>query len=272
MRFNQLNFDRLIIKRNGIEYHLYRFFITFCFTFLVGCSTTSNIKYQKDFVYKEIPTDNFTIATWQKTNSSSNSKYIIFIEGDGNAFNSYGYPTLNPTPKNSKLRKLAFKSNSNNVIYMARPCQFVKDKKCNQSYWTTARFSKEVIDSMAQTIKSIVKDNKIILVGYSGGGQIAGLIAVGNYNINIIKLITIAGNLDHKSWTKHHNITELSGSLDLNNYREQYLKFPQIHYVGEKDKVVPSFLTEEFVKNNKLIVRIPKAGHGDILDKVNLEF
>jgi pimeloyl-ACP methyl ester carboxylesterase len=317
MNFNQLDFVnklgfiyRMFIKVNCVRKSLLRLLIVLFCHILLGCSIANDIKYPKnfdykeDFVYKEIQTDYFTIAVWQKTGLSSNSKYnskynpeyIIYIEGDGNSFNSRGYPTLNPTPKDSKLKKLAFKSKSDNVIYMARPCQFVKDKKCNQSYWTATRFSKEVIDSMSQAIKSIIEDNEVILVGYSGGAQVSGLIAVGDYNINITKLITIAGNLDHKSWTNHHKISKLSGSLDLNDYKEEYLKIPQIHYVGERDKVVPSFLTEKFVeksrtieksevlikennipikmdsiKNNNIsIVKIPKAGHVDILDKINL--
>jgi pimeloyl-ACP methyl ester carboxylesterase len=163
---------------------------------------------------------------------------------------------------------MAFRSSFDKIIYMGRPCQFVMNGKCNQSYWTTGRFSKETVNSMAQAIKKIVGNNKVVLVGYSGGAQIAGLIATGNYNINVVKLVTIAGNLDHKSWTKHHSVTDLSESLDLNDYKDKYLKIPQIHYVGSKDKVVPSFLTEEFVKNKELIIEIPGANHVNILNIV----
>lgn len=47
--------------------------------FLSGCST---ITAPADFVYKEIETRDFTIATWQKVTNSA-VPYKIYIEGDG---------------------------------------------------------------------------------------------------------------------------------------------------------------------------------------------
>jgi hypothetical protein len=69
----------------------------------------------------------------------------------------------------------------------------------------------------------------------------------------------------------------LTESLDLNNYKKEYLKIPQVHYVGEKDKVIPSFLTEDFVgksetteESNISIVKIPNANHVSILEVIDI--
>lgn len=106
--------------------------IAFCFAliFLSGCTA---IKAPSDFVYSEIPTDSFIIATWQKT-SISPSAYKIYIEGDGHAFNSHGLPTSDPTPKSEIMRELAYGDSSPNVIYLARPCQYIKSASCSTKY------------------------------------------------------------------------------------------------------------------------------------------
>ncbi|MBR2299926.1 MAG: hypothetical protein IJ870_05075 [Alphaproteobacteria bacterium] len=68
----------------------------------------------------------FKIASWQKI-TDKNAPYKIYIEGDGFAFNAHGSPTTNPTPKNTFLRQIAFNDPSKNVVYLARPCQYVND-------------------------------------------------------------------------------------------------------------------------------------------------
>lgn len=229
--------------------------------FIFGCS--HNISTPKDFVYKEIQTDIFKIATWQKINNSTGN-VRIYIEGDGYSFNSKGYPTTNPTPKNRLVRDLAFNDPNDNVIYIARPCQFVKDPTCEEKYWTTARFSKEVIESIKQTISTFTnKQQDIILIGYSGGAQIAGLLS---QQIKIKKIITIAGVLDNRAWTNYHKIKPLTESLNF-IYTNNSPNFQQVHFVGEKDRVVPPRLTKQIVGNYNVII-VPNATHNKGWEKV----
>lgn len=220
------------------------------------------------FHYKQIISNEFNISAWVKTNNSS-SAYYIYIEGDGNAFNVHGYATNYPTPKSSFMRRLAANDTQANVIYLARPCQFTKGNKCTQKYWTTARFSPEVIDAEYQVIKELIGNKPIVLIGYSGGAQIAGLIAI-TKDLNVQKVITIAGNLDHKAWTNYHNLPELTESLNLANYKDKFALIPQTHYVGEKDKVIPPILTKEFVKDKSTIHILLNATHSDGWDKLDL--
>lgn len=215
-----------------------------------------------DFVSKEIITDTFTLFSYQKI--SDTSKPIKFyIEGDGHAFNFHGQPSDDPTPKSDFFKKIAFMDKNSNVVYLARPCQYVLNKNslCSKRHWTTARFAPEIIHSVANAIKQIAKDNEVILVGYSGGAQVAGLIAVLNPDIKVKKIITIAGNLDHLAWTQHHKIIPLSESLNLENYREIFLQIPQIHYVGNMDKNITYNLVANFVKNENLIIKVNEASH-----------
>ena len=229
------------------------------FVFLLcGCNS---VIIPDAFVYKEVETDGFTLASWQKlTDCTAPVKF--YIEGDGRAFNSSGLPTQNPTPHGKMIREVAFGDNSPNVVYLARPCQFVKDAKCEQKYWTTARFAPEVIRSEAQAIKKIAQDRPVILVGFSGGAQVAGLVAVQNPDITVHQLITIAGNLDHKSWTEYHHLPSLNESLDLADYKEKYRLFPQIHYVGTKDEIIPQSITLDFVRYSN-VIPVKGAKHSD---------
>ncbi len=231
---------------------------------LTGCST---IKVPADFVYKEVETRDFTLASWQKVTNPAAS-YKIYIEGDGYAFNAQGKATQDPTPRGVLVRELAFGDNSPNVIYLARPCQYVKSPICSKRHWTTARFAPEVVNAEFEAIKQIAGGNPVILVGFSGGAQVAGLIASNNPGMNVKKIITIAGNLDHLAWTQYHNLPPLNESMNLESYRKQFAKIPQIHYVVSNDEVMPPVLIREFVDNDDLIIEVDGASHNEGWGKI----
>lgn len=224
----------------------------------------------KNFEHIPIQTSTFKLAVWKK-DTDLTAPVKIYIEGDGYAFTHHGYPSQNPTPKGKLVRELAFKDPSPNVIYMARPCQYLKDGACQKKYWTTARFSKEVIRSIAEGIKVIAKGRSVILIGYSGGAQVAGLCAVMYPELNVIQLVTIAGNLDHENWTKENGLIPLDDSLSLTDWRDIYAKIPQIHYVAEEDIVVSPTLTQNFVNDQKTIHSVSKASHGKGFESVYSE-
>ena len=231
--------------------------LTLCFLFILfGCQS---IQPPKDFVYNEVETSQFKIASWQKI-TDINADYRIYIEGDGYAFNANGQPTHNPTPHGELMRELSFNDTAPNVIYLTRPCQFVKDDACRVEYWTTKRFAPEVVEAEYEAIKQTVGDKNVTLIGFSGGAQIASLIAVKYSDLKIKKIITIAGNLDHKAWTDYHNLPELTGSLNLADYKEKFALVEQIHYVGADDNIIPPELTQKFVPQDKIIT-IKNATH-----------
>lgn len=230
---------------------------------LCGCHS---VIVPEDFAYEEIKTNHFILASWQKiTDASAPVKF--YIEGDGAAFNAYGKPTKNPTPKGKMIRELAFGDMGPNVVYLARPCQYVKDDMCEQKYWTTARFAPEVIDSSYEAIKKIAGDRSVVLVGFSGGAQVAGLVSVLNKDLKVKKLITIAGNLNHEEWTSYHHVPALSNSLSLADYRNKYLRFSQVHYAGKEDNIMPKNLIADFTNGHNLII-VEEASHGKGWEKV----
>lgn len=226
--------------------------------FTAGCTA---VKTPPEFTYKEIQTRNFNLASWQKVRKPG-GVYKFYIEGDGYAYNAHGRPAADPTPHGTMMRELAFGDSSPNVIYLARPCQYIKSPICSPRHWTTARFSPEIVNAEYEAVKQIAGDNEVILTGFSGGAQIVGLISAAKPGLRVKKLITIAGNLDHLAWTQYHHLPPLNESLNLESYQKQYLQIPQIHYAGSEDKVMPPVLIENFVGEESIVV-VEGASHID---------
>ncbi|MBO7431621.1 MAG: hypothetical protein J6U02_01830 [Elusimicrobia bacterium] len=224
--------------------------ITLFLLFFLGACSSLKVQVPKEYSYVPIKTKDYILASWQKI-SNDTEPLRIYIEGDGNAYNSKGYPTNDPSPKSNFVRNFAFNDNSSNVVYLARPCQYIKSNESNIIDWTTGRFSQKIVDNMTQAIKEISKDRDIILIGYSGGALISGLI-INQYKdqLNIIQWITIAGLLNHTQWTKYFNYLPLKDSLDL----ETIPNIKQKHFVGKKDKIVPYQLTLDAANKENCII------------------
>ena len=235
-----------------------KIFIFLSFIFLFCSCSTLQTKPPEDFLYKEIKTDDYVLASWQKF-SNNNLPIKIYIEGDGHAYTSNGYPTTDPTPKSYFLRNIVFNDTTANVVYLARPCQYIKNEKNNNIDWTTGRFSQKIVDNMAQAVKQIAEDKEIILIGYSGGALLCGLI-INQYRqeLNVIKWVTIAGLLNHTRWTTYFNYIPLKDSLDL----ETIPDIEQKHYIGKKDKIIPYQLTLERVDKANCVI-IEDATHNE---------
>lgn len=219
----------------------------YAFVILAGC--TSVWRAPSDFVSVPINAGKYTIATFQKV-SDNTSPIHIYIEGDGNSFDAHGHPTFDPTPRGTFMRDLASHDSSPNVIYMARPCQFIKTPTCSRTDWTTGRFSAEIIDSVADAIKQVAGNVPVILIGYSGGAMISGLVIQNNPDLTVEKWITIAGVLNHAEWTSYFKDAPLSVSLNLNGLPN----VPQVHYIARGDRVVPNSLSHKWVGDKELVV------------------
>jgi hypothetical protein len=66
----------------------------------------------------------FLIATWSRITPPVTALHV-YIEGDGFAWKSRTQPSNDPTPNNPTGLKLAAADANANVLYLARPCQFI---------------------------------------------------------------------------------------------------------------------------------------------------
>lgn len=159
----------------------------------------------------------------------------IFIEGDG---------------KPGVGLELA-QSVGGNSVYIARPCQYLVGNRlnsCSKSLWTSHRYSEAVIRSMNRAITAMklrYQAQEIRLIGFSGGGAIATIVAAVRDDVEL--LVTVAGNLDHKRWTDFNETDPLDGSLNPVDFSKALETVPQVHLIGERDDVVPGSVLTSYL-------------------------
>ncbi len=245
---------------------------------LAGCSTFSvserqneayQIATQAGFQPFTMQAGMFRLAGFYKF-SKTQKVPTLYIEGDGFAWIDRYTVSPNPTPRNPFALKLAVLDTSQSVFYIARPCQYVnldQEPNCDQKYWTDYRFSKEVLQSYNDVLDNLKKQlgvQAFHLVGFSGGGAIAALLAAQRTDIRSLR--TISGNLDQVSLNAARGVSPLVGSLNPIDYVSRLRGIPQIIYTGAEDKTVPSWVARSFVRaeDNSTCVRlvsVPGARH-----------
>lgn len=216
--------------------------------FLAGCQTLS---VPPAFYRTDYSALGYTLASWQKDTGSGNL-VRIYLEGDGHAFHHDGRVTSDPTPRGTFLRQIAFADPNPNVVYLARPCQFVMSARCTKKDWSTARFSEPIVSAVEETVTRIAAGREVVLIGYSGGALLSGLV-IERGRVKVRRWVTLAGLLNHEKWTRTQRLTPLTESINLT-------KLPaveQVHYYGAEDPVLPASLFVG-VPGAK---EVPGAGH-----------
>ncbi|WP_306440146.1 alpha/beta hydrolase [Pandoraea anhela] len=174
----------------------------------------------------------------------------IYIEGDGLAWVSRTEPSLDPTPVAATGLALAAADPSANVVYLARPCQFTPmadNPRCGVVYWTGKRFAQEVIEAMDTEIGQLAKlvpGQPLELVGFSGGGAIAVLVAARRHDVASLR--TVAGNLDVEYVNALHHVSAMPASRNPIDVARQVADIPQIHFSSANDTVVPPNVAKRF--------------------------
>ncbi|MBC15479.1 MAG: alpha/beta hydrolase [Desulfovibrio sp.] len=191
----------------------------------------------------------------------------IYIEGDGVAYSTPTSPSPDPTPITPTALLLAQQDSTPAVAYLGRPCQYVEGSACTNEYWTTGRFSLPVLttmNSLTEAAKKAANARNVVLIGFSGGGAVAALLA--SQRTDVVGLITVCGNLDHEKWTRMHDLTPLQDSLNPADYTQQLSSIPQVHFLGGNDTVIPQQVVDSYVEalspKTKVQVRtLPELTH-----------
>ena len=139
----------------------------------------------------------------------------IFIEGDGVPWEGGRQPSLDPATA-IRLRSKLLAQTPSPAAYVTRPCYHdMTGARCTPERWTMERYSDEIVSSMTEVVRTAAlqaKARSVVLVGYSGGGVLAVLIA--ERLDNVAAVITVGANLDTDAWTRHHGYLPLTGSLN----------------------------------------------------------
>ena len=168
----------------------------------------------------------------------------VYLSGDGTPWIGRTRIANDPTPRNPiALRLMALDRGPR--IFLGRPCyQGLSSRPgCNPFLWTGGRYSEAVVASMTAALRRFIDENgyrDVVLIGYSGGGVLAWLIAERVEQARL--LVTIAANLDIDAWTTLHGYTPLRGSLNPASRGALPEHVAQLHLVGSRDTNVPPSL------------------------------
>jgi pimeloyl-ACP methyl ester carboxylesterase len=186
---------------------------------------------------------------------------VVYIEGDGLAFLNRTTPSPDSTPVQALALHLALLDPAPKVVYLGRPCQYASPLPpvCRQALWTGARFGPQAVAALSAALsaaKEATGARRLHLIGYSGGGAMAVLLAAGRDDV--ADIVTVAGNLDTAAWTAWHHITPLSASANPADSAQAVARLPQVHVSGAEDTICPPFLAEAFLDR---LGRPPEARH-----------
>ena len=202
-------------------------------------------------IRESIRTDLYPIATYERIHNQG-GQAIVYIEGESRGSINSHTTRYNPTPLNPVALKMAVQDKSKNLIYISVPCaNFTLDRiqACNQKYFKTHRFAPEVIASYNQVLDYYRKRYDIKgfhLVGFSGGGVVATLLA--QQQPDILTLRTIAAPLDTQIAQRLSQTNSFSHSQNPSSDPFTLGVLPQHHFLGDKDEFVTPVILSSFLQ------------------------
>jgi len=191
----------------------------------------------------------YSHRVYEKRSASRPGRLFVFLEGDGTPWGSSGmHPAADPTTRNPLALRLMIATDASS-IYVARPCyQGEAGALCSADRWTGGRYADDIVASMASVIDSEstrLQAMQLVIVGYSGGGTLAVLIAERLHNVAAV--VTIGANLDIAAWAEHHHYLPLSQSLNPANSALAH-PWKEFHFIGGKDAIVPAATADLYFK------------------------
>lgn len=229
----------------GLAYKLPLVLLLFA---LSACSNTSFqaiTEQQTELEYQIVKTKMFTLSSAARRAKTSTLR--IYLGGDGIPWKG-NTPSTNPSGTDRLGFKL-FLIDPKATHYLSRPCYDIEPPSaiCQSHLWTKDRYSKTIIDAMEEALLKIAGKSNIELVGYSGGGTLAVLLA--QRLTQVTHVLTVGANLDHATWTNFHNTPALSGSVNPATNQRKVIG-QELHLYGRDDYEVPAAVNHRYFDNN----------------------
>lgn len=188
----------------------------------------------------------------------------IYFDGDGDIWRTATELNFDPTPQHSLALQLMQRDPAP-ALLIGRPCYLqVHDAHCSAYWWTAARYSQPIIESMRAVAQHwSAQYREVTLIGYSGGGALAVLIAPQLPQVRTV--ITLAANLDTESWGPYHHYSDEVAGASLNPIVQPALPpyIAQWHYAGSNDRNVLAQWIENFSARqpNAHFVQLEQVDH-----------
>jgi len=190
----------------------------------------------------------FVLLSYRRGLRTSSTTVHVYIEGDGRGWRA-GRAPRNPTPTSPMGLRLAAQDPAAAVLWIGRPCMYLPKPaadRCALKWWTSHRYAAAVVDAINTVITRVVGTRNVMLIGHSGGGALAALVA--SRRDDVTALLTVSSPLDLRYWTEQGNMTPLYGSLSPLDVAHLLAALPQRHLVGSEDRVVPAEVVRRFMR------------------------
>jgi pimeloyl-ACP methyl ester carboxylesterase len=172
----------------------------------------------------------------------------VYLDGDGTPWEHKRRIADDPTSRQALILDL-LRLDPAPAIMLGRPCYhgFSAAPECDNKFWTAQRYSRAVVDSMAEALRLWLREHryrKLVFIGYSGGGVLAVLLAP--YFENTAAVLTAAANLDVEAWSRYHGYNPLTESLNPATQPPLDKRIRQMHVAGKKDPIVPLAVVQSY--------------------------
>lgn len=211
----------------------------------------------------ELSGDVFRMTAFYQPSTMPSQRLHVYLEGDGRPWLHGNWPAEEPTTHASLMLPLMALDNGA-ALYLGRPCYngHAKDAGCNDKLWTSARYGELVVNAMAVALQQFCRLHDIrqlVLIGHSGGGTLALLLAERLPQTRLI--VTLAGNYDIDAWTDHHGYLRLTESINPAHKPETGIE--EWHFLGAEDKTVPPHLfpTALQQRSHSHVEVLPEVSH-----------
>jgi hypothetical protein len=237
-----------------------------CIAAIAGCAfSVDKFSSEAQFDRAIIPGIAYRHVLYSRQGADESQRLHVYIEGDGTPWKDGIEPSSDPTPSNPlALRLMAL--DPADVAFIGRPCYFglINDAGCVHETWTSGRYSESVVASMAAAIRHVMSDNahdEAIIIGYSGGGTLARLVA--SLVPGVTGVLTVNANLDIDAWTELNAYLSLRDSINPAKAHPLPAAILHVQAIGDKDVVVRPEITEQYRKSGQSIEvwRFPDFGH-----------
>ncbi len=214
------------------------------------------------FIPVAVPDTRLRAYAKGKAGTGAASRVTVYIESDGAPWRFSDQPPADPTPLRPLVLNMAIADAAPVVAYLGRPCQYLSDtdlQKCDPELWMRGRYSNEAVTAMSLAVDQIKRTTgatHVSLVGYSGGGAMAALIAARRSDVAC--LVTIAAPLDTNAWTDALHVSQLDLSLNPADVADKLQNVRQTHFRGMRDKVVPPATAARFLDRLSVATIIDK--------------
>jgi len=207
-----------------------------------------------DCQHLSVDAGTFILSTYTRNIPAPSSPVVhVYLEGDGHPWRRGRWPSANPSSRHLTALQLMMRD-SRPSIYLNRPCYGLDQipARCTSDLWTGGRYSKAIVQAMQNALDQL--RNKFpgrywLLIGHSGGGSLAMLIAQGRGDV--VGVITLAANLDTDAWTSHFGYLPLEQSSNPALAPPLPANILRWHYAAESDNQVPASLVADAAQRDR---------------------